>query len=106
MIRVIVVDDYVLLRRGTRALLLEVDDIEILAECSEGEEVLRLARQLNPDVVLLDIRLPGMSGIDVARTLRQDLPDIKILMLSAYHSEQYVRALFAIGVHGYMLKNA
>jgi DNA-binding NarL/FixJ family response regulator len=106
MIRVMLVDDHLLLRQGTRALLLEVADIAVVAECGEGAAVLALAEQVHPDVVLLDIRLQGVSGVDVARSLRLDLPDIKILVLSAYHSEQYVRTLFAIGVHGYLLKTA
>lgn len=106
MIRVMLVDDHVLLRQGTTALLAEAEDIQIVAETGNGDEALALAQQLTPDVVLLDIRIQGMSGVDVARIIRQDLPNIKILMLSAYHYEQYVRTLFAIGVHGYMLKNA
>jgi len=107
MIRVMLVDDHVLVRQGTAALIREAADIEIVAECGDGMQALKLAQGLNPDVVVLDIRLQqGMSGIDVARVLRQDLSQIKVLILSAYHYEQYVRALFAIGVHGYLLKNA
>lgn len=60
---------------------------------------------MRPDVVVLDIKLPGMSGVEVARALRLDYPDTKVLMLTAHHYDQYVRALFAIGVHGYLLKN-
>jgi len=101
MIRVMLVDDHVLVRQGTAALIHEAADIEIVAECGDGMQALKLAQGLNPDVVVLDIRLQqGMSGIDVARVLRQDLSQIKVLILSAYHYEQYVRALFAIGVHG------
>ncbi len=106
MIRVLLVDDHILLRQGTRALLHAAVDIEIVGETGRGEDAIALARALRPDVVLLDIRLHGLSGIDVARALRQDLPDLKIVMLTGYHYEQYVRALFAIGVDGYLLKNA
>lgn len=106
MIRVILVDDHLLLRQGTATLLQDAGDIEIVAESGQGEEAVELARRLTPDVVILDIRLPGMSGIEVARVLRQDLPEINVLVLSAYQHEQYVRALFSIGVHGYLLKNA
>jgi DNA-binding NarL/FixJ family response regulator len=106
MIRVMLVDDHVLLRRGTRALLRAAPDIEVLAETGHGQEALALARRLRPDVVLLDIRLGGMSGIDVARSLRKDLPEVKVLMLTGYKYETYVRALLAIGVHGYLLKKA
>ena len=95
-----------LLRRGTRVLLESAPDIEIVTETGQGRESLALAQRLRPDVVLLDIRLGGMSGIDVARSLRRDLPAIKVLMLTAYKYETYVRALLAIGVHGYLLKKA
>ncbi len=105
MIRVLLVDDHKPLRAGTRALLTEASDIAIIAETASGREAVDLSRQLQPDVVLLDINLPDMTGIDVARTLRDDLPEIKVVILTAYNYEQYVRALFAIGVHGYLLKS-
>ena len=106
MIRLLLADDHLLLREGTRALLAEANDIEVVAESGEGEQVVALAQELRPDIVLLDIRLHGLSGIEVARTIRQDAPDTKILILSGYYCEQYVRTLFAVGVQGYMLKNA
>jgi DNA-binding NarL/FixJ family response regulator len=105
MIRVLLVDDHMPLRAGTRALLREAADIEVVAEAARGGEALDLAARLQPDVVLLDIKLPDMSGVDVARTLRHELPEIKVLILTAYDYEQYVRTLFAIGVHGYLLKS-
>lgn len=106
MIRVLLVDDHMLMRQGTRALLREAPEVEIVAETGTGEEAIELSRRLRPDVVVLDIKLQGMGGIDVARVLRQDLPEVMVLVLSAYHYEQYVRALFAIGVQGYLLKSA
>jgi len=105
-IRVLLVDDHTLMRQGTRALLSEADDIEIVAESERGEEALTLAREHRPDVVILDIRLPDLGGVEVARMLREDLPATRILILTAYDYDQYVRALFAIGVEGYLLKNA
>jgi len=106
MIRVLLVDDHRLLRQGTRSLLAEAADIKVIAETDRGEEGIELAQRLVPDVVLLDVRLHGLSGIEVARVLRQDLPAIKVIILTAFHYEQYVRALFAIDVHGYLLKDA
>jgi DNA-binding NarL/FixJ family response regulator len=105
MIRVLLVDDHMPLRAGTRALLREAADIEVVAEAARGAEALDLSARLQPDVVLLDIKLPDISGVDVARTLRHELPEIKVLILTAYDYEQYVRTLFAIGVHGYLLKS-
>jgi len=106
MIRVMLVDDHPLMRQGTRAFLEMDPDMEIVAETGQGEQALTLARHQRPDVALLDIRLHGSSGIDVARTLRQDLPAVKVLVLTSYPYETYVRALFAIGVHGYLLKTS
>lgn len=106
MIRVLLVDDHQLMRQGTRALLSSADDIEIVAESDRGEPVLGLALQHNPDVVVLDIRLGGVSGVEVARQLREHLPATRILILTAYDHDQYVRALFGIGVDGYLLKYA
>lgn len=105
MIRVLLVDDHMPLRAGTRALLQGAPDIEIVAESAQGDEAIALSQRLRPDVVLLDIRLQGKSGVEVARVLRQDLPQIKVLMLTAYNYEEYVRTLFAIGVDGYLLKS-
>ncbi len=107
MIRVLLVDDHVLVRQGTRALLEQgAADIEVVGETGQGEDVLPMAGRLCPDVVVLDVQLQGLNGVEVARALRRDLPDVKVLVLTAYPYEQYVRALFAIGVHGYLLKSA
>lgn len=106
MIRVLLVDDHTLMRQGTRALLEEADDLEIVGEAASGEDALILANELHPDVVVLDIRLGELSGVEVARRLRADMPSTKILILTAYDYDQYVRALFAIGVEGYLLKDA
>jgi len=105
-IRVLLVEDHTLMRQGTRALLGVAPDMAVVGEAARGDEALTLARRLRPDVALLDIRLAESNGIEVARTLRWDLPEIRILMLSAYAHETYVRALFAIGVDGYLLKTA
>ncbi len=107
MIRVLLVDDHVLVRQGTRGLLeQQAADIEVVGETGQGEDVVPLARRLCPDVIVLDVQLQGLNGVEVARALRRDLPDVKVLVLTAYPYEQYVRALFAIGVHGYLLKSA
>lgn len=106
MTRVLLVDDHPLVRQGTRASLSTAGDLEVVAETGDADEAIILACRLRPDIVLLDIRLPGKSGIDVARTLRRSLPETKVIILTSYNLDVYVRACFAIGVHGYLLKTA
>jgi len=106
MIRIVLVDDHVLFREGTRALLAAAPDVQVVAECGDGETAWAAIQEHAPDVVLLDIRLEGSSGIEVARRLNQLRSPVKVLILTAYPYETYVRSLFAVGVHGYLLKKA
>ena len=101
---VIVVDDHELLRAGTRQILEQADGFDVIGEAADGASAVRLVRELGPDVVLVDIRLPDENGIDVARKiLALEAPPI-VLVLSAYDDEHYVRAALAAGVSGYLLK--
>jgi DNA-binding NarL/FixJ family response regulator len=102
----VLVDDHVLFREGTRALLAVAPDIKVVAECGDGKTAWAAIQEHAPDVVLLDIRLEGSSGIEVARRLNQLRSPTKVLILTAYPYETYVRSLFAVGVHGYLLKKA
>jgi DNA-binding NarL/FixJ family response regulator len=106
MIRILLVDDHVLFREGTRVLLAAAADIEVVAECGDGEVAWDAIQATAPDVVLLDIRLEGTSGIEIARRLNSRRSPAKVLILTAYPYETYVRKLFAAGVHGYLLKKA
>jgi DNA-binding NarL/FixJ family response regulator len=101
---VLVVDDHELLRAGTRQILEQADGFDVIGEAADGGNAVRLVRELAPDVVLVDIRLPDGNGIDVARTiLALEAPPI-VLVLSAYDDEHYLRAALAAGVSGYLLK--
>ncbi|MGB7051126.1 MAG: response regulator transcription factor [Acidimicrobiales bacterium] len=101
---VLVVDDHELLRAGTRQILEQADGFDVIGEAADGGTAVRLVRELGPDVVLVDIRLPDGNGIDVARRiLALEAPPI-VLVLSAYDDEHYVRAALAAGVSGYLLK--
>jgi DNA-binding NarL/FixJ family response regulator len=104
--RVVVIDDHELLRAGTRRILDEATGFTVVGEASEGESALRVIDSLRPDVVLVDIRLPGINGIDLARQILAEHPDIIVLILSAYDDQTYVRAALAVGVAGYLLKTA
>ncbi len=100
----LVVDDHELLRAGTRQILEQADGFDVIGEAADGGSAVRLVRELGPDVVLVDIRLPDGNGIDVARKiLALEAPPI-VLVLSAYDDEHYVRAALAAGVSGYLLK--
>ncbi len=103
-LRVVVVDDHELLRAGTRRILDEAKGFSVVGEAEDGEAALRVVAEVGPDVVLVDIRLPSMNGIDLARQILTEAPDVTVLILSAYDDEHYVRAALAAGVSGYLLK--
>ena len=103
-IRVVLVDDHAMFRQGVRDRLNREPDIDVVADCETREEGLQLVRELLPDVVILDIRLRQDSGIEVAKQIRRAHPDIRILIVSAYDYDQYVRALARVGVDGYISK--
>ena len=105
-IRVVVVDDHALHRDGTRQILEVHSDLQVVGEAASGEVALALVNQLRPDVVLMDIRLPGMNGIEVTRQLIQDHPDVRVLMVSAYDEDEYVRGALEAGAAGYLSKTA
>jgi DNA-binding NarL/FixJ family response regulator len=102
--RVVVIDDHELLRAGTRRILDDANGFTVVGEADDGEPALRIIAEAHPDIVLVDIRLPSINGIDLARQIVDQYPDITVLILSAYDDEHYVRAALAAGVSGYLLK--
>lgn len=102
--RVVVVDDHELLRAGTRRILDDANGFCVVGEAGDSDVALKIIAEQEPDVVLVDIRLPTTNGIDLARQIVRDHPDTTILILSAYDDENYVRAALAAGVSGYLLK--
>jgi two-component system response regulator NreC len=105
-IRVVIVDDHAVVRSGLRLLLEAEDDIQVEDEGGTAEEAVRLARLYKPDVVLLDVTMPGQSGLDVAEEIRTAAPKASILVLSMHDDPSYVREAFANGASGYLLKEA
>jgi len=105
-IRVVLADDHAVVRKGIKEFLEEAGDIVVVAEAGDGEEALRLVAQHTPDVAVLDIQMPKMSGIEVTRRLRAEQPGVKILILTAYDDDPYVFALLQAGANGYVLKTA
>jgi DNA-binding NarL/FixJ family response regulator len=105
-ISVLLVDDHSLVRRGFRRMLEDEEDIHVVGEASDGEEAVKLARALKPQVVVMDCALPGISGLQATRKILQLAPETLILMLSMHAEETWVRQAMDAGARGYVLKNA
>lgn len=103
-ISVLLVDDHPVVRQGIAALLSAHEDIEVAGEAGDGREALAMARQLQPQVVLLDLSLPLLNGVQVARRLHQDLPHVRVLVLTSYGHDEYIRQALEAGARGYLLK--
>ena len=103
-IRVMTVDDHEILRGGIRFLLLAFDDIELVGEAHSGEEALRLCDQVQPDVVLMDIMMPGMDGVETTKALRKQYPHVQVLVLTSFHNGDLVHSVMQAGAVGYLLK--
>jgi NarL family two-component system response regulator LiaR len=104
MLKLLLVDDHVLFREGIGALLETEDDMQVVGGASRGEEALRLAVDLQPDVVLLDIAMPDMDGVEICQRLKRSLPNTAVLMLSAFENEEAVTAALTAGASGYVVK--
>ena len=104
--RILLADDHVILRQGLRLLIEKVPGMEVVAEAGNGREALQLARKLSPDLVIMDIRMPGLNGIEATRQICSELEGVKVLALSMHSDEQLVIAALNAGACGYLLKNA
>ena len=105
-IRVLLADDHRIVRQGVRQLLESSKDIQVIAEAADGEEAQSLIEQHQPDVAVLDIQMPKASGIEVTRWLRAHMPQVGVLILTAYDDDPYVMAVLQAGANGYVLKTA
>jgi len=103
-IRVVLADDHPLAREGLRNLLEKAVDIKVVGEAADGAEALRLVEELGPDVLMLDMEMPGLKGVEVAQQLQTSQNAVRILALSAYDDKEYIRGLLASGAAGYLTK--
>lgn len=105
-IRVLLADDHTLVRAGLRALLEGIPNVEVVAEVSDGSEAARLTEELRPDLVLLDIAMPLMTGLEALRHIRAHCPMARVLLLSMYDNKEYVTNAIQSGASGYLIKDA
>src|SRR3990172_3138033 len=105
-IRILLADDHHIVRAGVRQLLESASDLQVIAEAGDGEEAQQLIEKHKPDVAVLDIQMPKASGIDVTRWVRSQIPNLGILILTAYDDDPYVLAVLQAGANGYVLKTA
>lgn len=105
-IRVLVADDHTIVRQGLLALLNEQPDIEVVAEAEDGRDALKKVEKLTPDVVILDVGMPRLNGMEAARQIKRQNPAIKILMLTMHSDEEYIFQTLKAGASGYLLKDA
>ncbi|MBM3469219.1 MAG: response regulator transcription factor [Armatimonadetes bacterium] len=104
-IRVLLADDHALFRRGLASLLASQPDIEVVGEAGDGNEAIERARELMPDVVLMDVRMPGVGGLEATRRLKEEMPYVRIVMLTVSESEDDLFGALKNGAQGYLLKN-
>lgn len=104
-IRILVVDDHPIVRQGLRSLLSAYSELQIVAEAGSPQQAIEAAVRYRPDVVLLDVRLPGATGIEVARQLQRECPTANVILLTSFDDDEYLRGALDVGVRGYLLKS-
>ena len=104
-IRILLADDHSIVRTGIAAILGYEKDIAVVGEAEDGEEAIRLARKLSPDIVLMDLMMPGMDGVEATRTIRETLPDTKVLILTTFGTSADVARAIAAGASGAIVKD-
>lgn len=104
-IRILIADDHAVVREGTRRILEQESDMEVVGEAGDGEEAVNLATSLKPDVAIMDISMPKMDGIEATKLIKAACPSISVLALSAYDDDQFVFSLLEAGAAGYLLKS-
>jgi len=104
-IKILLAEDHVVVRQGTRQLLEREQDLEVMGEAGDGEEAVRLASQLKPDVVIMDVAMPKLNGIEATKQIKALLPSAAVLILSGYDYDEYIFGLLEAGAAGYLLKD-
>jgi len=105
-VRILIADDHPLVRSGLRALLVAAEDVEVVGEAATGEEAVTLAASVQPEVIVMDLRMPGINGIEATRRIVQDNPQMRILVVTLFEDDDSVFAALRAGARGYLLKDA
>jgi len=105
-IRILLADDHAILREGIRALLEDQPDMAVVGEAADGRQAVELARKLEPDIVVMDIGMPLLNGLEATRQIKRDRPQVAVLVLTMHDNEEYVSQLLTAGASGYVLKRA
>lgn len=105
-IEILIADDHTIFRQGLKMLLEQENDIEVVGEAGNGAETIEIAKKLKPDIVLLDIAMPEMDGMEVARKLKKILPKLKVIVLTTYADDQFLFEFLKLGVSGFVLKDS
>jgi len=103
--RVLIVDDHVVIRRGVQGILSTYPEWDLCGEADNGQDAIRLAGELAPEVVIMDVSMPGMNGLEATRIIHDVLPETKVLLLTLHSSSEFVRSAFRAGARGYVLKS-
>ena len=104
-IKVMIVDDHAVVRSGLSAFLMVFDDLDFVGEASSGEEAIRLCKRLHPDVILMDLVMPGIDGAAATQAIREDCPDTQVIALTSFKEQELVQGALKAGAIGYLLKN-
>ncbi|MBU3012274.1 response regulator transcription factor [Polaribacter vadi] len=104
-IKIILADDHKLLRDGLRNIIEQKSHMQIIGEAADGREVIKLCTKLKPDVIVMDVSMPGLNGVEATKQINKQHPDIKIIGLSMYSSKQFIQGMFKAGAFGYLLKD-
>lgn len=105
-VRTLIVDNKASIRRRVRELLISEPGIDVVGEAADGHEAIRKARELKPDVVIMDVGMPGMNGLTATRRIKEEMPDVKVIMLTVYDLPEYAEAAVACGASGYVIKTS